>query len=370
MYRVLVAIGTRPEAIKMCPVIIEMKKYKDLDCVVCLTGQHREMLAQAMDSFGITEDYNLDVMTENQSLTMLNAQIMMKIDEIFDEVFPSFVLVHGDTSSSYAVALAAFYKKIPIAHVEAGLRTGNMYSPFPEEMNRVLTDRLSTLLFAPTDKNRLNLKQEGITDNVYVTGNTVIDSFAYTTSNKYIFNEKKLRNLGQNRKIILVTAHRRENIGKPLNNICNALIKLSIKYRNIIIVYPVHMNPGVRSIVYKKLSGINNILLLEPINVTDMHNLLKRCYMVMTDSGGIQEEAPYFDKPVLVLRTETERTEAIEAGTVRITGVNTNEIVAAAELLINESSEYIKMAKAVNPYGDGNSSVRIVNILRKHLEEI
>lgn len=364
--KVLAVFGTRPEAIKMCPLVLELKQADDIQCVVCLTGQHKEMLKQVMDAFHITEDYNLEIMKDKQTLTTITTSILEKIEPILIQERPDIVLVHGDTTTSYAAALAAFYQQIPVGHVEAGLRTGDIYSPFPEEMNRLLTDRISTLYFAPTEQNRQNLNKEGITENIYVTGNTVIDAFAKTVRNDYVFHDEKLNaiNFEQSR-VILVTAHRRENIGVPLQNICNAIKTIAKKHVDTVFVYPVHLNPRVRETVFSTLSDMDNVLLIDPIDVLDMHNLLSRCYMVMTDSGGLQEEAPHFGKPVLVLRTETERPEAVEAGTVKVVGVEESNIFCEAERLINNSLQYGMMAKAVNPYGDGHASERIVEALKK-----
>lgn len=362
--KVLAVFGTRPEAIKMCPLVLELKQAEDVQCVVCLTGQHKEMLKQVMDAFHITEDYNLEIMKDRQTLTTITTSILEKIEPILIQERPDIVLVHGDTTTSYAAALAAFYQQIPVGHVEAGLRTGDIYSPFPEEMNRLLTDRISTMYFAPTEQNRQNLNKEGITENIYVTGNTVIDAFAKTVRADYVFHEEKLNEINfEQKKVILVTAHRRENIGVPLQNICNAIKSIAQKHADTLFVYPVHLNPRVRETVFSTLDNVENILLIDPIDVLDMHNLLSRCYMVMTDSGGLQEEAPHFGKPVLVLRTETERPEAVEAGTVKVVGVEENNIFCEAEKLINDFIEYRRMAKAVNPYGDGQASEKIVRAL-------
>lgn len=364
--KVMTVFGTRPEAIKMCPLVLEMQRNEALECVVCLTGQHREMLDQVMSVFGVSADYDLDVMRDRQTLTTITTSILEKLEPILQDEQPDLVLVHGDTTTSYAAALAAFYQKIPIGHVEAGLRTGDIYSPFPEEMNRVLTDRISTVYFAPTEQNAANLRKEGIDQDIYVTGNTVIDAFAYTVKDGYTFAEKCLAGLDfDSRRVVLVTAHRRENLGEPLKNICSAIRRLAIKYADTYFVYPVHLNPAVRETVYQILFGIPNVLLLDPIDVLDMHNLMSRCYMVMTDSGGIQEEAPHFGKPVLVLRTETERPEAVEAGTVRVVGVDERLIFSEAEKLLNDKTVYAHMAYAVNPYGDGHASERIVQIIKK-----
>lgn len=365
--KIFLVFGTRPEAIKMCPLVLELKRNNDIECVVCLTGQHREMLYQVMEAFGVKEDYNLDIMREKQTLTSVTGSILEKLQLVLVDEKPDIVLVHGDTTTSFAAALAAFYQKIPVGHVEAGLRTGNIYSPFPEEMNRLLTDRISTLFFAPTMNNEENLKNEGISKGVFVTGNTVIDAFKYTVSDGYVFNEKSLNEIDFDKKrVILLTAHRRENWGIGITNICKAVKKIALEYEDVQLVYPVHLNPVVRDIVFPILSEVKNVSLIDPIDVLDMHNIISKCYMVMTDSGGIQEEAPHFGVPVLVLRTETERPEAVEAGTVKVIGVEEDNIYSEAKRLLDCKEAYFEMANAVNPYGDGNASERIVCALRKY----
>lgn len=359
--KIMTVFGTRPEAIKMCPLILELKKHENIDCKVCLSGQHREMLNQVMNIFHIVEDYNLDIMKEGQTLTTITTDIIERMESVLKKEKPDLVLVHGDTTTSYATALAAFYQQITVGHVEAGLRTGNIYSPFPEEMNRLMIGRLATLHFAPTEKNRQNLSKENVENYVYVTGNTVIDAFKYTVKDKYEFHNEKLRNVNfDTQKIILVTAHRRENLGYPLQNICNALRKLAQEQDDIQIIYPVHLNPAVKNTVYNILGSMDKVLLTDPVDVLDMHNLISRSYMVMTDSGGLQEEAPSFGKPVLVLRTETERPEAVEAGTVKVIGVEPENIYREAMQIIKDEDIYMHMARAVNPYGDGHASERIV----------
>lgn len=362
--KIFVVFGTRPEAIKMCPLVLELKKHSEIDCVVCLTGQHREMLEQVMEAFHVQADYNLDIMRQRQSLTTITTSILEKMEPLLREERPDLVLVHGDTTTSYAAALAAFYQQIPVGHVEAGLRTGDIYSPFPEEMNRLLTDRISTYYYAPTQKNRENLLREGIRENIFVTGNTVIDAFQYTVSDRYTFHEPSLQSLDfSGKRVILVTAHRRENLGKPLQQICKAIQRLAVEYPDVLFVYPVHLNPAVRETVYPMLGEQENVMLTNPVDVLDMHNLMSRCYMVMTDSGGIQEEAPHFGKPVLVLRTETERPEAVGAGTVKVTGTQEETIYREAKLLLDDAQTYAAMAQAVNPYGDGHASRRIVEAI-------
>ena len=348
----------------MCPLVLELKKQNNIDTVVCLTGQHKEMLNQVMTSFNVKEDYNLDIMKDKQTLTTITTAVLEKLENVLDKEKPNLVLVHGDTTTSYAAALAAFYKMIPVGHVEAGLRSNNIYSPFPEEMNRIMTDKISTYHFAPTDLNKQNLYNENIKENVFVTGNTVIDSFKYTVKDDYRFNLGLLNNIDyKNKKVVVLTAHRRENLGEPLKNIFNSVKKLAIDYKDAIFIYPVHLNPLVKNSAYEILDNIENIKLIDPIDVLDMHNLLARSYFVMTDSGGLQEEAPHFGKPVLVLRTETERPEAVEAGTVKVVGVKEEEIYKEAKLLFDNIKEYNKMARAINPYGDGHASERIVKII-------
>lgn len=364
--KVMLVFGTRPEAIKMCPLVLELKKNKDIKTIVCLTGQHREMLYQVMEAFGVKEDYNLNIMKKRQTLTVITISILEKIEPILQKEKPDIVLVHGDTTTSYAAALASFYQQIPVGHVEAGLRTGDIYSPFPEEMNRLMTDRLSTLYFAPTKLNKDNLHREGIDKGISVTGNTVIDSFQYTVRPDYEFANDILNKIDfANKRIILLTAHRRENIENGIENICLAVKKIAMEYKDVQFIYPVHLNPAVRNTVFAILTNSPNVVLIDPVDVLDMHNMMSRCYMVMTDSGGIQEEAPHFGKPVLVLRTETERPEAVEAGTVRVVGTDTKKIYAETKKLLDYDHDYAKMAHAVNPYGDGHASERIVEVLRQ-----
>ena len=363
---VMLIFGTRPEAIKMCPLVLEMKKHKEINCKVCLTGQHREMLRQVMEAFGIQEDYNLDIMRERQTLTTITTSVLEKMDPVLREAKPDIVLVHGDTTTSFAAALAAFYQQIPVGHVEAGLRTGNIYSPFPEEMNRLLTGRIASYHFAPTKRNEENLLKENVSKNIFITGNTVIDAFKTTVKDDYKFNNPVLQEMDYAKhRVILVTAHRRENLGEPLKQICRAIKGLTEKYPDIKVVYPVHLNPAVRETVYQILSNNSQVELLEPLDVLDMHNLIARSFMIMTDSGGLQEEAPSFGKPVLVMRTETERPEAVEAGTVKVAGVEEEDIFALASELLSDPEKYLAMAKAVNPYGDGYASERIIERIVK-----
>lgn len=365
--KILVVFGTRPEAIKMCPLVLELKKRDNVDCVVCLTGQHKEMLKQVMEVFQIQEDYNLNIMKESQSITSISIAVLQKFEVILKKEKPSLVLVHGDTTTSYIAALAAFYQKIPVGHVEAGLRTGSKYSPYPEEMNRCLTSKIADYHFAPTDNNMKNLQKEGIFNGVYVTGNTVIDSFQYTIMSEYKFNNEILKKISwsDDKQIILLTAHRRENWGKPLESIFCAVRKIASEYNKCLFIYPVHPNPVIKESAEKNLSGIDNILLIDPLDVLDMHNLIAKCYMVMTDSGGLQEEAPALGKPVLVLRTETERPEAVEAGTVEVVGTDEEVIYRNAINLLTSKEKYEHMANSTNPYGDGRASKIIADIIEK-----
>lgn len=359
--RVMSVFGTRPEAIKMCPLVRELEKHKEIESVVCLTGQHREMLQQVIDIFDINVKYNLDIMQPRQTLTTITTSVLEKMETVLKGEQPDMVLVHGDTTTSFAAALAAFYQQIPVGHVEAGLRTYDKYSPFPEEMNRSLTGRIATLHFSPTEHNQRNLSMENVTKHVYVTGNTVIDAFQTTVKEGYVYKDTDLQKINFDRKrCILMTAHRRENLGQPLVNICHAVKRIVEEYPDIEVIYPVHMNPAVRDTATAILGDQHRVHLVHPLDVEDMHNLMARSYMVMTDSGGLQEEAPACGVPVLVLRTETERPEAVQAGTVKVVGVNEKEIYQNAVALLTDPAEYNRMAKAVNPYGDGHASERIV----------
>lgn len=369
--KVLSVFGTRPEAIKMAPLIMELETRKEIESVVCLSGQHEEMLKQVFEVFPITANYNLHIMKPKQTLSMITSAIINELDKVLSAEKPSLVLVQGDTTTAFAAALAAFYHKIPVGHVEAGLRTNDKYSPYPEEMNRNLISKIAELHFAPTEGNRRNLYAEGIGENVYVTGNTVIDSFKITAKAQYQFKNEILKTLQINRSnCVLITAHRRENLGEPLKNICVAIKTLAQRYSELVFVYPMHLNPAIRECVQKELSDIPNVHLLEPLDVTDMHNVISRSFLVLTDSGGLQEEAPALGVPVLVMRTETERPEAVDAGTVKIVGTNCDDIVAATVDLIENKQNYNSMAQAVNPYGDGHACERIVDaILRWYYKD-
>lgn len=366
MMKIMSIFGTRPEAIKMCPIILEIQKHSEINHKVCLSGQHREMLDQVMNLFGIYAQYDLNIMRHGQTLTEITTDVLIKLKQILMIEQPELVLVHGDTSTSFAAALAAFYQHIPVGHVEAGLRTYDRCSPFPEEMNRSLTARIAELHFAPTETNRQNLKIENIEENVFVTGNTVIDALRTTVKSGYQFHDVTLQKLFlHNRKKVLVTVHRRENLGQPLEQICCAIKRLSQRYVDMDFIYPVHLNPAIRETVKKELGHLQNVYLIPPVDVQDMHNMLYRSFLVMTDSGGLQEEAPACGVPVLALRTQTERPEAVMAGTVKVTGVEEEKIFQNAVHLMEDAAAYEAMAKAKNPYGDGHASQRIV----KHILE-
>lgn len=359
--KVMSVFGTRPEAIKMCPLVLELQKYEEITSIVCVTAQHREMLDQVLDTFGITPDYDLDIMKTRQSLAGITTRVLEGMEDVFKKEKPDIVLVHGDTSTSFVAALAAFYEQIPVGHVEAGLRTYDIYSPFPEEMNRQLTGRIAKLHFSPTTRNYDNLIKENInSENIYITGNTVIDALKTTVRENYEFENECLRNVDfDNKRVIVVTAHRRENLGKPLEDICTAISEIVNEYEDTEVIYPVHLNPAVREVAWKILGDNDRVHLIDPLDVMELHNAIARSFMVMTDSGGIQEEAPALAKPVLVLRRETERPEAVAAGTVKIAGVDKEVIVKLAKELFDSPEEYSKMAQAANPYGDGDASRRI-----------
>lgn len=365
--KILIAFGTRPEAIKMCPVINELKKRKSIETIVCLTGQHEEMLNQVVEMFDIEVKYNLHIMKKNQTLSMITADVLTGMDKILDLEKPDLVLVHGDTSSSFSAALAAFYKHIPIGHVEAGLRTYNMLSPYPEEFNRQAVDLISDLFFAPTQLAKIRLKNERKNlSRIYVTGNTVIDALKTTVVEDY--HNPVLDACGDD-KIILLTAHRRENIGSPMENIFNAVCDIVNRHNDVSIIYPMHKNPKVREIAKKIFNHNEKVKIIEPLNVYDFHNFLNKSYLILTDSGGIQEEAPALGKPVLVLRDTTERPEGVEAGTLKLVGTNRENIYKETEILLSNKSEYVKMSRAVNPYGDGKASTRIADIIQMYYEE-
>lgn len=359
--KVLSIFGTRPEAIKMCPLVKELDKHEEIENIVCVTGQHRQMLDQVLEIFDVQPDYDLKLMKDRQTLTTITTDVLLNLEHLLSEVKPDIVLVHGDTTTSASAALASFYQQIPVGHVEAGLRTYDIYSPFPEEMNRKIISQIAELYFAPTENNRNNLNKENIFKKIFVTGNTVIDAFQYTVKEQYKFKNEVLKNINfEGSRFILMTAHRRENLGRPLENICNAVKRLTEDNEDVQVVYPVHLNPAVRETVYAILGDVDRVHLTDPIDVEDMHNVMSRSYLVMTDSGGLQEEGPHFGIPVVVLRTETERPEAVEAGTVIVAGVEEENIYHIVDNLLHDAERYAGMAHAVNPYGDGHASERIV----------
>lgn len=358
--KVLSIFGTRPEAIKMCPLVKELNRHEEIENIVCVTGQHRQMLDQVLEIFRVVPDYDLKLMKDKQTLTTITTDVLVSLEKLLPEIAPDLVLVHGDTTTSASAALAAFYQQIPVGHVEAGLRTYDIYSPFPEEMNRKIISQIAELYFAPTENNKKNLEKENIFKNIFVTGNTVIDAFQYTVKENYRFKNDILKEIDfDNSRIILMTAHRRENLGEPLENICKAVKRVIDRNQDVQIVYPVHLNPAVRETVFAILGNEERIHLTDPIDVEDMHNVMSRSFLVMTDSGGLQEEGPHFGIPVVVLRTETERPEAVEAGTVQVAGVDEEAIYSAVNRLLNDKEAYREMAHAVNPYGDGHASERI-----------
>ncbi len=365
--KVMTVFGTRPEAIKMAPLALELAKHPEFDALCCVTAQHREMLDSVLDIFHLKPDYDLNVMQPRQTLSAITSKCLTGMDGVLESAKPDLVLVHGDTSTTFAGALAAFYHKIPVGHVEAGLRTYDKWSPFPEEINRKLVGTIADLHFCPTPSNRDNLARENITQGVFLTGNTVIDALQTTVIKEFAFGEAILNDLDYvNRKVILVTCHRRENYGQPMTNIMTALRRLADAFPDTELVYPVHLSPVVQEAAHQYLDGHPRIHLIAPLDVREMHNLMARCHLVMTDSGGLQEEAPALGKPVLVLRRETERPEAVEAGTVRLAGVEEEVIFRLASQLLSDRNEYDKMAHSANPYGDGRACRRIADAIAWH----
>ncbi|GAB6107618.1 non-hydrolyzing UDP-N-acetylglucosamine 2-epimerase [Fusibacter bizertensis] len=364
--KVMTLFGTRPEAIKMAPLVKALEMDPEMVSVVCVTAQHRQMLDQVLELFDIKPDYDLNIMKSGQSLSEITSRVLMGVEDVISKEKPDIVLVHGDTSTTFSGAMAAFYQQIPVGHVEAGLRSGNMYSPYPEEMNRLLTSRLAQIHFAATQGNVDNLLKEGINPQTIVkTGNTVIDALKNVIKESYVFEDERLNKIDyKNNKVILLTAHRRENLGEPMENIFGAIRKLVEDFEDVILIFPWHLNPAVRNVAEKHLSGHDRIHLIEPLEYEAFANLQSKSYLIMTDSGGIQEEAPALGKPVVVLRTETERPEAVAAGTVVIAGVEFEAIYDVTKRLIVDQSAYEKMAEAVNPYGDGHACERIVSALK------
>ena len=362
--KVITIFGTRPEAIKMAPLVLELRKRPEIECLCCVTAQHREMLDSVLNIFGLTPDYDLNIMQKGQTLSDVTSRVLYGLGEVFAAEKPDLALVHGDTSTTFSGALAAFYAQVKVGHVEAGLRTYDKYSPFPEEMNRRLVGQIADLHFCPTKRNADNLLAEGIRDGVFITGNTVIDAMDYTVGDGQGFENADLcRILPKAGKIITLTCHRRENYGEAMENIFRAVARLADENPDISVIYPVHMSPYVRETAGKFLGGRANIHLIEPLDASDMHKLMNRSYMVMTDSGGLQEEAPALGKPVLVLRRETERPEAVEAGTVELAGVEEARVYQLANSLLKDKEKYEMMAHAVNPYGDGKACARIADAI-------
>ncbi len=364
--KVMLVFGTRPEAIKMCPLVQSLRADGAFDVSVCVTGQHRELLDDVLRAFDITPDYDLCLMREGQSLSDVTCGVLQGMAQVLTESSPALVLVHGDTTTAFSAALAAYYRRIPVGHVEAGLRTGNLYSPYPEEFNRMAIGNLAALHFAPTESAKENLIREGKpSEHIFVTGNTVIDALRTTVREDYS-HPLLLRAAG--RRLVMVTAHRRENHGEPMERIFSAVAALAKENKDVFVVFPVHPNPEVRRTAYRLLSGMDNVALTEPLSVFDFHNFLARCTLVLTDSGGAQEEAPFFGVPVLVMRDTTERPEGIRAGTAVLVGTQTETILHTARTLLSDEAAYARMARAQNPYGDGFSAQKITDILKKYAD--
>ena len=365
--KVMSIFGTRPEAIKMAPLVKELESRKQIESIVCVTAQHREMLDQVLETFDIKPDYDLNIMKQGQTLAEVTTRALVGLENVIKEVEPDIVLVHGDTTTTFAGALAAFYNQVSIGHVEAGLRTYDKYSPFPEEMNRQMVDCMTDMYFAPTNLSKENLLKQNIDEaKIYVTGNTAIDAMKTTVNKDY--NNEVLDWVGNDR-LVLLTAHRRENLGEPMRHIFRAIKRLCDEFDDIKVVYPIHMNPKVREVANEVFGGCNKVKLIEPLEVFDFHNFQNKSYIIMSDSGGIQEEAPSLGKPVLVLRDTTERPEGIDAGTLKLVGTDENKIYEEAKKLLTDKNEYEKMSKASNPYGDGHASERIVDAIIEKFSE-
>lgn len=364
MKKVMLVFGTRPEAIKMCPLVKELKTRKEIETIVCVTGQHREMLEQVLNDFNVVPDYDLDIMKQKQTLFDITQNILSKVQSVLEEVKPDVVLVHGDTSTTFVTSLAAFYLQIPVGHVEAGLRTYNIYSPFPEEFNRQATGLIAKYHFAPTEAAKNNLVKEGKNpDDIYITGNTAIDALKTTIKPDYFHEQLEW---AKDSRLIMLTAHRRENLGKPLENMFRAIKRIVDEHDDIKVIYPIHMNPAVRNTAKNILGDHERIRIIEPLDVLDFHNFLNASYLILTDSGGIQEEAPSLGKPVLVMRDTTERPEGIKAGTLKLVGTEEESVYINFKNLIEDKELYNKMSNASNPYGDGFASKRIADILENN----
>lgn len=362
MIKVMSIFGTRPEAIKMAPLVKELDNRKEIESIVCVTAQHREMLDQVLKTFDIKPDYDLNIMKQGQSLSEITSQALLGLEEVIKEVKPDIVLVHGNTTTTFAGALAAFYNQVSIGHVEAGLRTYDKYSPFPEEMNRQMVDSMTDLYFAPTEISKENLLKQNISeDKIYITGNTAIDAMSTTVKENY--SHKELEWIKPGERMILLTAHRRENLGEPMRHIFKAIRRIVDEFDDVKVIYPIHLNPLVRSIANEIFNGCDKVKLIEPLEVFDFHNFQNKSYIILTDSGGIQEEAPSLGKPVLVLRDTTERPEGIKAGTLKLVGTNEETIYTETKKLLTDKKEYDNMSHASNPYGDGHASERIVSFI-------
>lgn len=364
MIKVMTIFGTRPEAIKMAPLVKELEKRDEIESIVCVTAQHREMLDQVLDVFKIKPDYDLNIMKQGQTLSEITSRVLLGLEEVIKKENPNIILVHGDTTTTFAGALAAFYNQVDIGHVEAGLRTWNKYSPFPEEMNRQMVDCMTDMFFAPTEISKENLLLENIDENkIYVTGNTAIDAMSTTVKEDYHHNE--LDWVKDNERLILLTSHRRENLGEPMRNIFKAVKRIVDEFDDVKVIYPIHKNPKVREIANEVFGNTDRVKLIEPLEVFDFHNFQNKSYIILTDSGGIQEEAPSLGKPVLVLRDTTERPEGIKAGTLKLVGTDEMTIYKEAKRLLTDLKEYEKMSKASNPYGDGHASEKIADAIIK-----
>lgn len=361
--KVMTVFGTRPEAIKMCPVVKALEKNQNIQSIVCVTGQHRQMLDSVLEIFNVAPDYDLKIMKENQTLFDVTSSILNNIKSVLEKENPKIVLVHGDTSTAFVTALACFYLQIPVGHVEAGLRTNDIYSPFPEEFNRQAISIISSLNFAPTENSKNNLIKEGKDKNIFVTGNTAIDALKYTVNDSY---NSDVTEWAKDSRLIVLTAHRRENLGEPMQNMFKAIVKVTEEHDDVKVVYPIHMNPKVRQIANNILGNNEKIRIIEPLDVKDFHNLLNKSHIILTDSGGIQEEAPSLGKPVLVMRDTTERPEGVSAGTLKLVGTKFDSIYNAFTALLTNDELYKSMSLASNPYGDGTASDKIVDIIVKH----